>query len=146
MSGLTRIESNFYEQVPYELGRIADSLEKLVSSKEPKTEVPNEEPVKEEHPTDSQFDVLAVTSVRVYPFKDDASLEHVKAYATIVLNDQIRIRGLRVMEGVNGLFVGYPTDPFYKGDDFRSVVTPITRQLREHIENCVLEKYQEITK
>ena len=32
-------------------------------------------------------------------------------------------------------------DPFYKGEDFRSVCFPMTRQLREHIENCVLEKY-----
>ena len=27
------------------------------------------------------------------------------------------------------------------GEDFRSVCCPMTRQLREHIENCVLEKY-----
>ena len=71
------------------------------------------------------FDCLAVTNV-----------------ATIVLNDQIQIRGLRVMDGENGMFVGYPNDPFYKGEDYRSICLPITRQLREHIENCVLEKYQ----
>ena len=62
--------------------------------------------------------------------------------ASIVLNDQFQIRGLRIMEGENGLFVGYPNEPFYKGEDFRSVCFPMTRQLREHIENCVLEKYQ----
>ena len=143
---ITRIEQEFYESVPHELGRIADSLEKLVKSKEPKTEVSVDIPTKDALPINSDFDVLAVTSVQVFPFKDNASLGHVKAYASIVLNDQIQIRGLRVMEGVNGLFVGYPTDPFYKGDDFRSVVCPITRQLREHIENCVLEKYQDATK
>ena len=65
-----------------------------------------------------------------------------KALAHIVLNDQLVIRGLRVMDGLNGLFVSYPLDPFVKGEDFRSVCNPITRQLREHIENCVLEKYQ----
>jgi DNA-binding cell septation regulator SpoVG len=59
----------------------------------------------------------------------------------VVLNDQIVIRGLRVMEGDNGLFVGYPLDPFFKGEELRSLVFPITRALREHIENCVLEKF-----
>ena len=59
-----------------------------------------------------------------------------------MLNDQMVIRGLRVMDGVNGLFVSYPLDPFYKGEDFKSICNPITRQLREHIENCILEKYQ----
>ena len=34
-------------------------------------------------------------------------------------------------------------DPFYKGEEYRSLVYPVTRQLREHIENCVLEKYQQ---
>lgn len=88
------------------------------------------------------FDCLAVTNVQVFPFKEGPSLGHLKGLATIVLNDQIQIRGLRVMEGENGLFVGYPLDPFYKGEDFRSIILPITRQLREHIDNCVLEKYQ----
>lgn len=91
---------------------------------------------------DNVFDCLAVTQVQVFPFKDSINLGHVKALAQIVLNDQLVIRGLRVMDGVNGLFVSYPLDPFYKGEEFRSIVNPLTRQLREHIENCVLEKYQ----
>ena len=88
------------------------------------------------------FDCLAVTNVQVFPFKESQKLGYTRALATIILNDQIQIRGLRVMDGQNGLFVSYPNDPFYKGDDFRSIVLPITRQLRDHIENCVLEKYQ----
>ena len=93
-----------------------------------------------EHTT--AFDCLAVTQVQVFPFKEGPSMGRMKGYATITLNDQFQIRGLRIMEGENGLFVGYPNDPFYKGEDFRSICFPITRQLREHIENCVLEKYQ----
>jgi len=88
------------------------------------------------------FDCLAVTNVQVFPFKEGATLGHMKALATIVLNDQIQIRGLRVMESEYGLFVGYPNDPFYKGEDFRSICLPITKQLKDHIEKCVLEKYQ----
>lgn len=88
------------------------------------------------------FDCLAVTQVQVFPFTGVSDYGHIKAIATIVLNDQLIIRGLRVMDGEYGLFVSYPNDPFYKGEDFRYVTQPITRQLREHIENCVLEKYQ----
>ncbi len=88
------------------------------------------------------FDCLAVTQVQVFPFAETSTMGHVKALAQVVLNDQIVIRGLRVMEGDNGLFVGYPLDPFFKGEELRSLVFPITRTLREHIENCVLEKYQ----
>lgn len=93
---------------------------------------------------DTFFDCLAVTSVQVFPFKEGPTMGHIKGLANIVLNDQFMVRGLRVMDGVNGLFVGYPVDPFYKGEEFRSLCNPITRQLREHIENCVLEKYQAV--
>lgn len=86
------------------------------------------------------FDCIAVTSVEVTPFRE--SVGNIKGMATVTLNDQLVIRGLRVINGSNGLFVSYPVDPFFKGEEFRYVVAPITRQLREHIENCVLEKYQ----
>lgn len=90
-----------------------------------------------------KFDCLAVTHVVVFPLKEGPSMGHMKGLAIVVLNDQLVIRGLRIMDSENGLFVGYPVDPFFKGDDFRPLVNPMTRPLREHIENCVLEKYQQ---
>ena len=89
---------------------------------------------------------IEVTKVDVYPFKEGAYIGHVKAIANIVLNDQIQVRGLRVMDGESGLFVGYPTDPFYKGEGYRNIFFPITAELRHHIEKSVLEKYDEATK
>ena len=92
--------------------------------------------------TSSLFDCLAVTQVKVFPLPDYERNGPLKAIAQVVLNDQLILRGLRVMDGAFGLFVSYPADPFSNNDDFRTVYNPITRQLREHIENCVLEKYQ----
>lgn len=89
---------------------------------------------------------IEVTKVDVYPFNEGAYIGRVKAIANIVLNDQIQVRGIRVMDGENGLFVGYPVDPFYKGEGFRNIVFPITSELRHHIEKSVLEKYDEATK
>lgn len=96
----------------------------------------------EETKQEQTFDCLAVTSVQVFPFRDGPSLGHIKGLAQVVLNDQFLVRGLRIMDGENGLFVGYPVDPFFKGEEYRTVCNPMTRQLKEHIENCVLEKYQ----
>ena len=89
------------------------------------------------------FDCLTVTNVQVFPFKEGPQMGSMKAIATIVLNDQLLLRGLRVIDGEYGLFVSYPNDPFFKGETFRNVYNPITRQLREHIETCVLTAYQE---
>ena len=87
------------------------------------------------------FDRLCVTQVQVFPFRETPTLGHVKGLASIVLNDQFLVRGLRIMDGENGLFVQYPIDPFFKGEEFRTVTNPITRELREHIEAAVLEKF-----
>jgi len=92
------------------------------------------------------FDCLAVSEVRIFPFKEGPSLGRMKALAEIVLNDQFIVRGLRIMDGENGLYISYPVDHFVKGDDYKSICNPITRQLRECIENCVLEKYTEMQK
>ena len=100
--------------------------------------------MKKEKVESENFDVLAVTQVQVFPFNEGPNMGHVKGLATIVLNDQLLIRGLRIMEGENGLYAGFPTDPFFKGEDLRNLVCPMTRKLREHIENCVLEKYQDV--
>lgn len=94
-------------------------------------------------PKVSEFDCLVVTNVRVYPFKEGMNMGHIKALARVTLNDQFELTQLRVMDGENGLFVGYPNDPFYKGEEYRSIFFPITRECREHIENCILEKYQQ---
>lgn len=91
----------------------------------------------------NENDVLRVTQVKVFPFKEGPSMGRIKALATVVLNDQLHLRGLKVMDGKNGLFVGYPVDPFYKGEEYRSIFSPITRELRDEIETKVLEAYMD---
>ena len=92
------------------------------------------------------FDCICVTDVRISPIKQIDGLTHTKALAEIVFNDQLLIRGIRVVEGENGLYISYPY-PFHPtaGEDGRqrSTVFPITKVLRDHVESVVLEKYQD---
>ncbi len=87
---------------------------------------------------------LQVTSCQVYPLKEPAG--RTKGLARVVLADQLQLTGLRIVDGSNGLFVSYPNDPSYKGDDYRSLFYPITRELRDHIEAVVIKAYQEAVK
>lgn len=104
------------------------------------------------------FDCICVTDVKIFPLREGPKTNfdlsffpfierpifgRMKALVEIVLNDQFVVRGLRIMEGENGLYIAYPTDHFVKGDDYKSICNPITCQLREHIENTVLDKYQD---
>jgi len=88
------------------------------------------------------FDVLTCSNVQVYPIKEP--MGKTKAMARVTINEQLQLVGLRVVDGINGFFVSYPLDPHNKSEDYHSIYYPITKELREHIEQCVLEKYQEV--
>ena len=92
---------------------------------------------------------LEITQVQIFLF-NRTDLGNIKGLATITIEDQFVIKGLRIVDSINGLFVGYPCDPFFKGEEngekqFRNLCFPITRELREHIENKVLAKYQAVS-
>jgi len=87
------------------------------------------------------FDVLTCSNVQVYPFKESGG--KTKAFARVTINEQLQLTGLRIVNGTNGFFVSYPLDPNHKGEEYHSIYYPLQKELREHIEQCVLEKYQE---
>ncbi len=97
--------------------------------------------MKKEKEPKTFFDALTCTSVHVYPFKESGG--KTKAMARVSINDQLQLTGLRIIDGVNGFFVSYPNDPYHKSEDYHSIYYPIQKELREHIEQCVLERYQE---
>ena len=86
-----------------------------------------------------------VTNVKIYPFKEGPNLGHMKGLAVIELFGAISVRGLRIMEGVDEgkYFVGYPVDPFYKGEDSRYTVEPINENVKQAINDAVIGKYRE---
>lgn len=80
---------------------------------------------------------------RVFLFKESEDAGRIKALAEVTLDDRLVLKGLRIMDGANGLYVGYPNDPFYKGEDYRAIYFPCERKLRDDIENAVLGRYRE---
>lgn len=85
---------------------------------------------------------LEITNVQVFPIRE--SLGKTRAFARLVIADQLQITGLRVVDGTSGLFVAYPNDPSYKGEEFRSLFYPVLMELRDAIEKAVLAKYKEV--
>jgi len=88
------------------------------------------------------FDALTCTSVQVYPFKNPTG--KAKAYASVVLNEQLTLTSFRVVNGENGFFVAYPSNPGKKENEYNKVFFPLKRELWEHIEKCILEKFHKM--
>lgn len=84
----------------------------------------------------------SVTDVKVTPVSTGSA--KLRAIASVVIGDHLQCKGLRVLDGVNGLFVGYPVDPNHNGDDYKSILFPVTVALRDAIEEAVLTQYHKI--
>lgn len=83
-----------------------------------------------------------IKATYVQVFTEPKPTGKTKAFARVLLNDVFQLTGLRVIDGASGLFVSYPTDSNFTGEDYRSAMYPVTKDLREHIESVVLAEYQ----
>jgi len=81
---------------------------------------------------------LEITEIRI-TLRDDDKL---RAFASITLEDSLVIRGLKVIEGANGMFVAMPSRQ-RKDGSYQDVAHPINRETREWLENMVIGAYQE---
>lgn len=83
---------------------------------------------------------LKCTQVQVFPVAEVKG--KLKAFARVCLNDSLQLTSLRIYEGTHGLFVSYPNDPNYKGEDYKQLFYPVSKELRDHIEQLVLQEYE----
>ena len=80
---------------------------------------------------------IEITEVRV-SLRDDTKL---KAFASITLDDQFVIRGLKVIEGTkNKMFVAMPSRKRPDGKH-QDIAHPITQVMRQYLEDKVISEY-----
>jgi len=77
--------------------------------------------------------------VRVYPIEEPKG--NTRAFASVSVNDLIAIRGIRVLEGEKGLFVSMPQSYDKKAEEYHDIAFPLTRELREEMNNSIIEEY-----
>lgn len=82
---------------------------------------------------------LHITGCRV--FLNQVEDDRLKAFASIILNNELAICDLKVIRGNNGVFVAMPSRRRRDGT-FHDVAHPIVQTLRDHIEELVLSEYE----
>lgn len=75
---------------------------------------------------------------RLYRFENDG---HLKAFADVIINGQLLIKGVRVADGRNGLYVSMPSTQG-KDSKWYSIVKILDDELKQELQNVVLEAYQ----
>ncbi len=80
---------------------------------------------------------ISVSVQRMYRFESDRPL---KAFADIIINDALLIKGIKVLEGKHGLFVSMPQEQA-KDKKWYDCVRCLTKEAREYITTEVLLTY-----
>jgi stage V sporulation protein G len=76
--------------------------------------------------------------VRMNPLKNNSAGKTV-AFFDMQTNDGIVIKGFRIVNGSNGLFVSSPDEKGKDGKYYESVVLP--KEIKDELQKIALEKY-----
>jgi len=75
--------------------------------------------------------------VRAYPLSGEGS---VLARLTFDINGCFAVRGAKLVQGKNGPFVSMPQRKV--GDEYREMVFPITKEMRDQVNNMAYSAYE----
>ena len=89
---------------------------------------------------DKNYESLPDLDVRVYPLKEPQG--NLLAMASVTIAGAFAVRGLRVMDGKNGLFVSMPQAKNGQGE-WRDICYPISKEVREALNGAVIHGYHE---
>ena len=83
---------------------------------------------------------MKITECQIHRVKSDKS--SLVAFANITFDDEFVVKGLKVVDGKNGLFVAMPSS---RGEDgkYYDDAFPLTKECREYITDFVLSSYED---
>ena len=81
---------------------------------------------------------LSIKAIKVYPIKEG----NLKAYVDISIDDAIIIKGFKVMDGKNGLFVAMPSVQNKRDEKYYETVSCNNTDVKDDLSNTVLAAYK----
>lgn len=85
---------------------------------------------------------MEITDIRVRKIASDGKM---KAIVSVTLDNMLVIHDIKVIEGIEKMFVAMPSRKNAEGE-YKDIVHPITSQLRETLQTAILAKYEEAVK
>lgn len=81
---------------------------------------------------------MKVTLEKLYIIDDDSKM---KGSASVLIDDCFKITGIKIIDGVNGLFLSMPNRRLKDGTN-RDIVYPINSETRELFNDVILTEYE----
>ncbi|PID81312.1 MAG: septation protein SpoVG [Clostridiales bacterium] len=82
---------------------------------------------------------MVITDVKVRRINSDSKM---KAVVSITIDDMFVVHDIKIIDGINGLFVAMPSRKI--GDsDYRDIAHPINSETRSYLQEVIFKAYQE---
>ena len=76
--------------------------------------------------------------VRIHSIRPN---DTIKGTASVNINGAFAIRGVKIVEGSNGLFVSMPS--YRAGTEYKDICFPVTQECREQLNRAVIGAYEQ---
>lgn len=83
---------------------------------------------------------MKITDVRIRKLSEDKKM---KAIVSITFNNQFVVHDIKIIQGLNGIFVAMPSTRMPSGE-FRDIAHPINLEAREKVQKAILEEYEKV--
>lgn len=81
---------------------------------------------------------MNITDVRVRKVTEEGKM---KAIVSVTFDEEFVVHDIKVIEGLNGLFIAMPSRKMADGE-FRDIAHPINATTRQKIQEAVFEEYE----
>ena len=82
---------------------------------------------------------MKITVDKIFKMNDDSKM---KGSVSVIIDDCIKITGIKIIEGRNGLFLAMPSRKLQDGSS-RDIIYPLNSETRQLFNDVVLKAFQE---
>ena len=83
---------------------------------------------------------MDITDVRIRKVGNEGKM---KAVASVTFDEEFVVHDIKIIEGINGLFIAMPSRKMSDGD-FRDIAHPLLSETRNRIKDAILNAYENI--
>ncbi len=84
---------------------------------------------------------MQVTDVRIRKINSDEG--KMKAIVSVTFDNEFVVHDIKIIEGMNGLFIAMPSRKMGEGD-FRDIAHPINSETRNKLQEAIFAEYERV--
>lgn len=84
---------------------------------------------------------MEITNVKFYPYNKEKN--NLKGFATVTLDDELVLTGIKLVKGNKGLFLSMPSVQWVSDEEYHDIFFPITAELRDELTEAVKDAYKD---